>query len=185
MKIAGFPLIIFLFAAPVLGFSQQLTSQVLLDKSIQYHDPEGVWAKEKITFSLRETRPGNPDRQTLVTIDIPHVFFSIDQARDGHQLYSEIQDDNCKFKLDGKVEISEEDLKTHRLNCERTATIRDYYTYLWGLPMKLKDPGTILDSEVAKATFEGQSCFSFRVTYSQEVGSDIWYFTSIPKLMPS
>ena len=54
--------------------------------------------------------------------------------------------------------------------------MRNYYTYLYGLPMKLKDPGTNLDSKVQKRTFKGKEYLVLKATYDQKVGDDIWYF---------
>lgn len=54
--------------------------------------------------------------------------------------------------------------------------MKDYYQYLWALPMKLKDPGTIIDPNVHARDFFGQELLEVRVTYDQEVGNDIWYF---------
>ena len=54
--------------------------------------------------------------------------------------------------------------------------MRNYYLYLWGLPMKLKDPGTIIDPEVHNKSFNGKPAKVARVTYEREVGNDTWYF---------
>ena len=48
--------------------------------------------------------------------------------------------------------------------------------FLWGLPMKLTDPGTRLDPKVKETRFEGKAVYELRVTYDQSVGSDTWYF---------
>jgi len=54
--------------------------------------------------------------------------------------------------------------------------LRNYYVYLWGLPMKLKDPGTIIHSEVQDTSFLEQPVYGVKVTYEESVGNDIWYF---------
>jgi hypothetical protein len=54
----------------------------------------------------------------------------------------------------------------------RAIRMRDYYTYLWGLPMKLDDPGTQVDQEVGKEELNGKSYLVARVPYEK----DIWYF---------
>ena len=41
--------------------------------------------------------------------------------------------------------FSDEIAQQQRFNCERTTKMRNYYVYLYGLPMKLKDPGTKID----------------------------------------
>ena len=53
---------------------------------------------------------------------------------------------------------------------------RDYYTYLMGLPMKLKDPGTLISPQGILIERQGTSYWMLKVTYEPEVGSDTWYF---------
>jgi len=54
--------------------------------------------------------------------------------------------------------------------------IRNYYSYLWGMPMKLRDPGTRLDPEIRETTFEGRPVRALKFTYGAEVGSDTLHF---------
>ncbi|WP_298507173.1 DUF6503 family protein, partial [uncultured Maribacter sp.] len=63
-----------------------------------------------------------------------------------------------------------------KINCSRTKMMKDYYTYLYGLPMKLKDPGTIIDSIVVRKSFKDKEYLVLKVTYDKEVGEDVWYF---------
>ncbi len=58
---------------------------------------------------------------------------------------------------------------------------KNYYTYLYGLPMKLKDPGTIIDDKVERKVFHGKEYLVLKVTYTEDVGKDIWYFYFNPK----
>jgi len=53
---------------------------------------------------------------------------------------------------------------------------KNYYTYLYGLPMKLKDPGTIISKTVVTQNFKGKEYLMLRATYNKEVGSDVWQF---------
>ncbi len=59
--------------------------------------------------------------------------------------------------------------------------MKDYYTYLYGLPMKLRDPGTQIDLLVRKKTFMEKEYLVLRVTYDKEVGEDTWYFYFDPE----
>nr|WP_262709923.1 DUF6503 family protein [Allomuricauda onchidii] len=57
----------------------------------------------------------------------------------------------------------------------------EHYTYLYGLPMKLKDPGTILSDKVQTKTFKGKEYLVLKVNYEGGVGDDVWYFYFDPK----
>ena len=47
--------------------------------------------------------------------------------------------------------------------------------------MKLKDEGTIIHQKTTTKTFKGKEYLVLKVTYSEEVGKDIWYFYFDPK----
>ncbi len=152
-----------------------------LQRSIQYHDPDGVWGTAALQFDLSETRPDGPDRKTLLRIGPGGGDFYWDTRRDGHRLEGELTDSGCLLRLDGSEDISDEDRETFRLTCDRLRFMRNYYVYLWGLPMKLRDPGTRLDPQVERIELDGRPVVSLRVTYEAEVGEDIWYFYLDPE----
>ena len=54
--------------------------------------------------------------------------------------------------------------------------MRNYFVYLYGLPMKLQDKGTVIDEKVTKTKFQGKEYLSIKVTYEANVGKDTWYF---------
>ena len=78
--------------------------------------------------------------------------------------------------FNGEEFFSDEIKNDYRLDCERASVLKDYYSYLYGLPMKLKDPGTIIDPEVQKIIIEDKEYFVMKVTYEESVGKDTWYF---------
>ena len=162
------------FYLPV--FAQSLTGAQLLEKSIQYHDPEQKWASASLQLQLLEKRPGAPDRQTIIHLDLPKDFFRLEQWRGEDHIIRQVSETTCLHQLNGSENISEQDNQKYQFDCQRTKRIRNYYTYLWGLPMKLKDKGTIIDKEVQNTQFEGKDCYAIKVTYDPEVGADTWYF---------
>lgn len=172
--------IIFLLFVGITLSAQDLTPQALLEHSINYHDPKGKWGKTPLTLQLRETRPGNPDRFTSIAINLKKGMFQLEQNRNDDQIGIYVNKDECSFSLNGSKDVSEEDRKRLRLQCDRAKSMRNYYTYLWGLPMKLQDEGTILQ-EVKRTTFMDQDAYSLKVTYDPEVGKDIWYFYFHPE----
>ena len=78
--------------------------------------------------------------------------------------------------MNGASDYSSEDAERFRLNDTRSQTMRDYYLYLWGLPMKLKDAGTIIHETVEKVHFENNTALKLQVTYEETTGQDTWYF---------
>ncbi|MEX0290523.1 MAG: DUF6503 family protein, partial [Flavobacteriaceae bacterium] len=156
--------------------SQSLSGEELLQKAIQYHDPSNAWLSFSDTLVVRMKMPKRGDRLSTIVMRLPAQYFELTATREGNTTRQVLNKDNCKLSLNGSAIFSEEEAKTHRLNCDRAKMMKDYYTYLYGLPMKLKDPGTLIDPKVQSKVFKGKEYLVLRVTYEAEVGGDIWYF---------
>ena len=152
-----------------------------LQRSIAYHDPDGVWGSAALKFEITETRPDGSDRKTVLSTGPGGDDFGWETRRDGHHLEGVLTDSGCLLRLDGSEEITEEDRETYGLKCERLRWLRNYYAYLWGLPMKLRDEGTLLDPDVERIELKGRPVVALRVTYDAAVGKDTWYFYLDPE----
>lgn len=163
------------------SFSQSITGNELLEKAIQFHDPNGNWNTFKGDFFVTMETPNNGVRKSKITIDLPNQYFSVLAKKDTISTAFIVDKDNCSFSLNGKQNLSADKKKKYSLNCERANLYKNYYTYLYGLPMKLKDEGTIIHQEVATKTFKGKEYLVLKVTYKQNIGKDTWYFYFNPK----
>ena len=163
-----------LVAGPVWADSSRAAD--LLAKSIAFHDPDGIWQEGILQLHLEETRPDGPSRKTTLLIDNSMGRFEITTQRDGARIDGVLEGAGCELRLDGSTEFTEEDREKYRLTCERLEGLRNYYVYLWGLPMKLLDGGTLLDPDAVVTTYQDNPVRALRVSYNPEVGSDIWYF---------
>ena len=159
----------------------QLTADDVLQRAITFHDPNGNWNNLNTSFKVVMETPDRPERTSTISVDFPNQIFllKVEQAENTYS-YS-LEGTDCTITLNGNTTISEEDAKKFRLSCERGNFMKNYYTYLYGLPMKLKDPGTKLDPKVQKKTFKGKEYLVLKVTYDAEVGTDDWYFYFDPK----
>lgn len=166
---------------PSLLMSQEMTPVQLIEKSIQYHDPNGKLLDKEVTMDFIETRPGGEDRKSAIGFNIKKETFQMASQRDGVSTNSIYDKGEVSFLVNGESNISDEIKKKYRLNEERVAMMKNYYQYLWLMPMKLKDPGTIIDPDVKKKDFFGKQSLEIRVSYSAEVGKDIWYFYFHPE----
>lgn len=158
------------------GQAQEITALELLDKSIAYHDPEGKWANFKGSFTIKMETPKRPVRTTRIELDFLQQYFKSSVERGGVSTTSQWKAGQCMHWLEGSTTFTAAQAKEHGLNCERTNKMRNYYVYLYGLPMKLKDPGTQLDPKVYTKTLKGISYHCLKVTYDESVGKDTWYF---------
>lgn len=163
-----------LTAGPAVSGSSYSTD--LVERTIAFHDPQGVWQNGVFRLHLEETRPDGPSRKTTLLVDNASGRFEIATQRDGAQIDGVLDGAGCEMRLNGSTQFSDEEKQRYRLTCERLEWLRNYYAYLWGLPMKLLDKGTLLDPDVLDTTYQGQAVKAVRVSYDAEVGSDVWYF---------
>lgn len=162
-------------------FSQNITGSQLLDNAIKYHDPQNNWNTFNATFTVTMQTPKNTNRVSNISINLPKEQFYLKTKRD--TLISEytLNKDKCSITLNGKTDLSDDTLKANNLSCDRANLYKNYYTYLYGLPMKLKDDGTNIDETIERKTSKGKEYLVLKVTYDEAVGSDIWYFYFNPK----
>lgn len=173
-------LYIIAFTTSLTSFSQNLKAEDILNKSIKYHDPEGNWQAFKAQFTVEMTTPNASKRISNIRIDLPNEHFSVKATRDTTTTVYTISKGKCYMVLNGK-DMDSITAKANNMSCERAELYKNYYTYLYGLPMKLKDPGTNLDKTVEKKSFKGKDYLVLKVTYDEAVGSDVWYFYFNPK----
>lgn len=165
-----------LCALSQIGFAQTPSASEILENSIKFHDPDLRWEAASHQLNLRETRPNGSDRITKVSLDISNEEYRIERTSDGHKIVQSLEKGGIVHQLDGNLVEDTALISKYRLTDERAELMKNYYLYLYGLPMKLKDPGTILSPEVVMETFDETDCWKLKVTYDPEVGEDIWYF---------
>lgn len=163
------------------SFSQEISGKELLDKAIHYHDPNGNWKTFKGTLNVTMTIPNKPKRDSEIKIDLPNEFFYVKATRGENTTEYTVDKKECKIAFNGDQNPSEAILKEHKLSCDRANLYKNYYSYLYGLPMKLKDNGTNIHDKVEKKKFKGKEYLVLKVTYDESVGKDTWCFYFNPK----
>ncbi|SDG63435.1 DUF6503 family protein [Winogradskyella thalassocola] len=162
------------------GFSQDISSQELLKNAIAYHDPNGNWPSFNDTFTFVMTMPTAPKRTSVISINLPAEYFKVTATKDTVTTTYILDKGKCQMQYNGKV-LDSLKAKDKNMTCDRATLYKNYYSYLYGLPMKLKDAGTNLNDTVEKKTFKGKTYLVLKVTYDEAVGSDVWYFYFNPK----
>lgn len=165
--------------------ASQLLSQSeaidLLNKSIYFHDPNGNWEILQANLDFEVERPGKPNGERKVFINNKESKFSFWAKYEYDVLNYEVLEDKGIARWNGVEEIADSLVKKYRISPERAVMYRDYYTYLYGMPMKLKDKGAIIHDKVETVIFFGKSYHRIKVTYEPTVGDDIWYFYFHPQ----
>jgi hypothetical protein len=113
-------------------------------------------------------------RYSEIKIDIPNQYFYLKARRDNTESSYTLDKGKCRTSITDSTSMG-------RTPCETARLYKNYYTYLYGLPMKLKDPGTQIDEKVERREFKGKEYLVLKVSYEEGVGSDIWFFYFDPK----
>jgi hypothetical protein len=161
--------------------AQEITAKQLLEKAIHYHDPMGNWDHFKGTLSVNMNLPNGNERLSEISIDLGNQYFKLQTIKDDKNIEYVIANSEVTFSLDNTTEFTEEEAKNFNLTDTRAKFMQNYYTYLYGLPMKLKDPGTLIKSAVERKEFLGKTYLVLKVKYEEGVGKDSWYFYFDPK----
>ncbi len=156
-------------------FAQELTSAELLEKAITYHDPNNQWVSFNGDLQVTMTTATGSPRVSDIKINLPQEHFSVTAKRDTVTTTYTLNKEVCT------TSIKEQPEKGQRTPCETAMLYKNYYTYLYGLPMKLNDKGTNISETIERKTFKGKEYLVLEAKYDEEVGSDVWYFYFDPK----
>ncbi len=154
----------------------ELAATDLLKCSIAYHDPQRLWGRGAFKITDESTRPDGTGRRTVLHFYNGRSRFEMESTIDGHALTIVVENNIADVRLDGRSDLSSDELERYQLTPALVLARRNFWLYLYGLPMKLTDPGTRLDPKVKETVFQGRSVYELRVTYDESVGSDTWYF---------
>jgi len=151
-------------------------SQTLLDRSIQFHDPDQAWGRESIAIHWMGTKP---DGSVSFAVDMefdPDGAFSMRGERKGHTIDYWVSDGVVEARVDGELEVSDELRAEMVLDRDDGLFWRDYLGFLAALPMGLRDPDVHLAPNVDDAELEDRDVLSIRASFAPEVGTDTWTF---------
>lgn len=146
----------------------------ILQQSIHQHDPNGVWLHTEFDMVVEEPRKQVPTRASLVKLNVANGAFEMQRARDGRTT-THLVDETGKAAtlLDGQVETDTALIKKYFMQPERNANYRNYYRFMYGLPMVLDQPGINM-GKVGSSEFEGQTVIHIDFTMEQPMIAKTW-----------
>ncbi len=162
-------------------YGQELDGPTLLQKTLEYHDPGAEWNKLKATVRYDEYRANNTIRKSVVRFDNIGDRFKLERTNDKLVITRGTMADSCYVLVNGSADFDISLDTTYNLACERSFMYRNYYLYMQGLPMKLQDPGTVVHHSAPRVNFMDKSYYKLKITYKEDVGSDIWYLYLNPQ----
>lgn len=129
----------------------------ILERSFNYHDPQNQWSKLQATFYYTETRPSGPDRKATFELDNSQGKWMLN--RNDEEVYEVVGNEATVLQGDKEA--------------DRGIMLRNYYLYLWGLPMKLKDASTPIITQSQDGEVDRLKVHVLRVAYEKET----YYFS--------
>lgn len=156
------------------------TGPELVEASIAYHDPDGAWSSFSHGLVIEQRRPDGSLRTVRVHLDVPGGGFHYEEEATEGLVEKGMSADGCFATVNGESPTDEQTADL-RLDCPAIERTRNYHLYLWGLPMKLRDPGTNIDAAITDSELDGRPTRVVKVTYDPEVGTDVWYFHFHPE----
>ena len=94
------------FLKPI--YAQHLNADELLNKTIQYHDPNSLWDDFKASFYVAMETPKRPLRTSEISIDLKQSFFDLCVQVGENQWAASLKDGECHLSFNGSKEISPE-----------------------------------------------------------------------------
>ncbi|WP_426061410.1 DUF6503 family protein [Hymenobacter sp. B1770] len=159
-----------------------LTGPELVQKTIAYHDPKGKWPTLKTRLYFQSTSASGKVSTFEVELDNAAGYFChISHPEGGREVVKGVVNGQEVLLLDGKQDFSDADRKQFRLAVGAAQGTRNFYTYLYGLPMKLRDAGTRVTPEAGLQPLLGKRYPTIQVSYDPAVGQDTWSFYLDPR----
>lgn len=156
--------------------STDVKAPFALQQSIAYHDPSTEWATFDDTLRVIAKRPGGEVRYSTMYIDVARNIFSIEDSTASHVISYQWAGDSCRIWLNGSADFTAAQRDSLQLTCDRLLVLKDYYTFLYGLPMKLADRGVNLIDTLHHQTFKGKNYVVLQALFSAANAKHVWYF---------
>lgn len=150
--------------------------EAVLEKTIAAHDPGNHWPQLNSRFHMSIRRDGQADRHFSIVVNNPEGVFEYAFQQSDSTFSQGMRKADYYYSVDGDANVSDSTKASYQLTDERTLYLREVYEYLFGVPMKLKDPGTTIDPVLQEETFNGQPCWVMKVTYDPSTEGETWYF---------
>lgn len=159
MKFATF---LILFVLLLTGCRNQPKSAIeIINKSVTFHDQHNHWSKLNAQFNF-------DSKFSIATFPQETLNISMNVKTDAFHYHNPKR----KVKVQYINDVCSADSCTGA--CKGYSWTKSFYPYIWGLPMKLKDPGYTPEKDWAECIFNMYPCYSVKMNYENE--NFIYYF---------
>lgn len=147
----------------------------IINKSINFHDPAGKWKESVLHLHIQEPRVGNPQRYSIVKLDVASGAFELTRNRDEHTSTHLIDEKGeMRTYFDGEITTDTLLINKYRLNPQRNANYRSFYQMLYGLPMTLTADRITALGPATQAQYNNLPCYKVPITLAEPMFSKHW-----------
>lgn len=137
-----------------------LSGKEVLEKTITYHDPNGLWDNYNGKLLEVTVFANNYVVKETIEIDRPNDFYLSTCFQEFGTLKRGIDKGKNIFSLDDKPDIPENIKKNWGISDDGIKRFREQHNCLFGLPMMYKKSGMTIQNEVKIIDFDGRKCYA-------------------------
>lgn len=137
-----------------------LTGKEVLEKTIKYHDPQGVWDNYKGKLFEVTVFASNYVVKETIEIDRPNDFYLSTCFQEFGTLKRGIDKGKNIFSLNDKPDIPDEIKENWGISDDGIKQFREQHYSHFGLPMVYKKSGMTIQDDVKIVDFEGRKCYA-------------------------
>jgi hypothetical protein len=146
------------------------TAEEILEKSIQFHDPDGKWKSFSGALKLIFTNPtGYTAGTEIIEIDVTSDFYKCTRIQGGIQYVKGIKDGKSFISFNGDSHPTANQIEEFGLNNDQIEQMKDWHFFHFGKMMFLKEIGAELLGEVTKKEFNGRECYQITLNVPEEM----------------
>lgn len=149
-------------------------ARALLERSLEHHDPGGVWGRKAIDVHWRCTDPGGEVKFEYDVVLGPGGDLSFEARRDGCEVTYSVSGNIRTMTIVGSPTQDLDLREAMALDRDDGRFWRDYLGFLGGLPMNFAEPEVLLDPAVERAELDGREVLALRARFDAAVGTDVW-----------
>jgi hypothetical protein len=168
---------IWLFLLPIFSLAQN-ELPTSLKEAIKKADPENVFSEMIFHMRIQEPRVGNPERFSNVFLNKGTGAFRLERNReDKIAAYIIKEDGTNEVTLDGCQKFTEVEAKTYWLDPKINYRYKEYYKYLFGLPIILNDAERFKFISSEETSWKGQEAITYTFNLTTPIFSPQWKLT--------
>jgi len=141
-------------------FKTDLKGKEILEKTIKYHDPQGVWDNYKGKLFEVTVFTSNYVVKETIEIDRPNDFYLSTCFQEFGTLKRGIDKGKNIFSLNDKPDIPENIKKNWGISDDGIKQFREQHYGHFGLPMVIKNSGMTIQDDVKIVDFDGRRCYA-------------------------